>query len=300
MFKDGGTSGDGISVICRHIGFFMKYNILSAIDYLVCHPCVEMRDEDRIVLNRSNVMGDSLEDFVERLLAQNLSETDSNQVKEQHFAVFSYAGSANSPPDIMYKGGDAFEVKKMNSARASLSLNSSYSKNKLYVTDTKINDACKECEDWTEKDIFYIVGHVQDKILKHLWMVHGACYAADKSYYERVSCAISEGIESIADVELSNTNELARVNKVDPLGITYLRVRGMWGIEHPAKVFGDVYQQPEDAPFSLSCIMTDEKYQELDFSFNPKSEVMTENIRIQSPNNTAQMLDAKLITYSLS
>src|SRR5699024_11579610 len=62
-----------------------------------------------------------------------------------------------------------------------------------------------------------------------LWFVYGDCYCADKSYYERIADTIKDGVSSIPDVDFGETKELGRVNKVDPLGITYLRIRGMWG-----------------------------------------------------------------------
>lgn len=41
----------------------------------------------------------------------------------------------------------------------------------------------------------------------------------------------------IPNISLTDTRELGKLNKVDPLGITYLRIRGMWGIENPFQVF---------------------------------------------------------------
>ena len=100
-----------------------------------------------------------------------------------------------------------------------------------------ITQACKECEDWEEKDIIYTIGTVSGGALKLLWMVYGDCYAAREETYERVKNKISEGVNELAGVEFSETNELGRINKVDPLGVTYFRIRGMWGIDHPNKVF---------------------------------------------------------------
>jgi len=54
--------------------------------------------------------------------------------------------------------------------------------------------------------------------------------------------------DAIADIEFSQTKELGRVNRVDPLGITNLRIQGMW---HEGK-------------FSLVCIMRTEKFKTFD------------------------------------
>lgn len=39
------------------------------------------------------------------------------------------------------------------------------------------------------------------------------------------------------------SKELGHINKVDPLGVTYMRVRGMWGIDNPWKVFSYIYER---------------------------------------------------------
>lgn len=45
--------------------------------------------------------------------------------------------------------------------------------------------------------------------------------------YSRIKETIKSGIENIFDVEFLEIKELGRVNKVDSLGITYMRVHGM-------------------------------------------------------------------------
>ena len=58
-----------------------------------------------------------------------------------------------------------------------------------------------------------------------MWFIYGDCYAADPEVYQRVANKISESVSELNDIELAETNELAKVKKVDPLGITDLRVR---------------------------------------------------------------------------
>ena len=61
------------------------------------------------------------------------------------------------------------------------------------------------------------------------------------------------------NVVFSETKELGRVNQVDPLGITNLRIRGMWQIENPRKVFKYLHE-PTGKEFELVCIIPKEKY----------------------------------------
>jgi hypothetical protein len=83
----------------------------------------------------------------------------------------------------------------------------------------------------------YAVGVVQGDNLSSLFFVQGDCYAANREVYQRTREKIINGVQQAEGTDFSETNEIGRVNKVDPLGITYLRIRGMWGIENPRKVF---------------------------------------------------------------
>ena len=49
-----------------------------------------------------------------------------------------------------------------------------------------ITQECRECEDWTRKDLIYCVGHTTDETLKSLWMVYGDFYAAKHETYKRI------------------------------------------------------------------------------------------------------------------
>lgn len=78
--------------------------------------------------------------------------------------------------------------------------------------------------------------------------------------YERVRGKIADGVNELPDVEFSRTKELGRVNGVDPLGITYLRIRGMWGIGNPVNVFDSVIPTEKNANFFINTILLKEKY----------------------------------------
>ena len=100
-------------------------------------------------------------------------------------------------------------------------------------------------------------------------------------------------------MEFTETNELAKVKKIDPLGITDLRVRGMWSIASPFKVFDYIYQRDSEKSFNFMCLINLEKYQS--FSNVRKIEQLPEleirDVQIKNPNNPAQLKPAKLITF---
>lgn len=99
------------------------------------------------------------------------------------------------------------------------------------------------------------------------------------------------------------TNELAKVKKIDPLGITDLRVRGMWHIDNPIKVFSNVVSVNPNSEFMVNAIILEEKYNSFPAEDRDKLEGLQNvnlsitNITIKSPNNPAKLLNAKLISY---
>jgi len=279
-------------------------NIINAIIQLVENPKFELRKYSESH-NRANNMGEALEEYIKDIFAGTVNESDENIRNQKLSEVFSYLGNQNNPPDSMLRGGDAIEVKKIESNDSSLALNSSYPKAKLFADSPMIKNACRTCENWTVKDMIYAVGVVDDNNIKSLALVYGDDYCAEKSVYEQIKTVIKNGVESISGVEFAETKELGRVNRVDPLGITYLRVRGMWGIENPFSVFDYVYKRDYSKKFNFMALINNEKY----YSFDNYStlEEMCENIvglkiadiKIKNPNNPAQLKEAKLITYTI-
>lgn len=281
----------------------METNIIRAIINLVNNPVIEVKEfyESR---NRANSVGASLEEYVKDLFAGTINETNATIRNKKISEFFSYVGNQNNPPDAMLKGGDAIEVKKIENNDSVLALNSSYPKAKLYANSSMIKKACRDCEKWTEKDMIYIIGIIKGNKLSSLCMVYGNDYAADADVYEQIKYSIKTGIETITDIEFAETNELGRVNRIDPLGITYLRVRGMWGIENPFKVFNYVYKRDINKEFNFMSLISNSKYDTLNYTDDlellaqQNNSLKIEDVEIKNPNNPAQLRQAKLITYT--
>lgn len=237
--------------------------------------------------------GDSLEYFIKDAFCGSFGINSKLEKEEQYRKFFSYLGNPNNPPDIIIKNGDAIEVKKIEGINSNIALNSSYPKNKLHANSKLITKACRECEAWTEKDIIYSIGTVKNNELLSLWLVYGNLYAAEKEVYERIFNGISNQLQTTEGVEFSPTNELGKVKKIDPLGITDLRVRGMWGIEHPAKLFSQITNNSQNI---LNAIISEEKYNSFpkedikNLENNPK--VYIEKINAKNPNNPAKTINS--------
>jgi hypothetical protein len=277
-------------------------NILEAICNIV-EKHDTLLDISFVGKNRANSMGASLENYIKHAFAGTISEQDEQQRLKIHNTIFSWLGTQNNPPDMMIRGGDAIEVKKVEGIANSLALNSSYPKATLKSSNPMITKECKTCEDWTEKDIIYCIGHAQQTELKSLWLVYGFLYAATETTYMRIANTIKEGLRTIPDVEFSDTKELGRVNKVDPLGITNLRIRGMWGIDNPRRVYEHLHSS-KGGKFELVALVPLEKYT----TFPKQSILRIENAQniaitdvvVPNPNNPATLIHCKRIIFVVS
>lgn len=254
--------------------------------------------------NRVINLGEGLESFIKNAFANTFEYTDKKEIILKFNEVFSYEGSKRMPPDLMIRGGDAIEVKKVETLNAELQLNSSYPKAKLFSDSKLINKHCKNCEIWTEKDIIYTIGHVlkKTKKLSSIWFVYGSIYAADAAVYNSLKDTLTESLENTNGINFSPTNEIGRVNYVDPLKITNLRIRGMWLLKTPYKVFDYVHRHSDEMNFQCVAIIPKSKYD----SFNEESRNRVEALetiaifddKVQNPNNPADLIDCKIIRYN--
>ncbi len=278
-------------------------NILEAIYNIISYQNFEIKNL-YCGRNRANNMGEALEKYIKDSFADTFELYDEPKKMQIFNQKFSWLGNQNHPPDIMIRGGDAIEIKKIQSANSDLALNSSYPKFNISASSPMITQECKNCEEWDVKDLIYCIGHTSDESIKSLWFVYGSIYAAKHETYQGIKNTISDGIKAIPDVEFSETKELGRVNRVDPLGITNLRIRGMWQIQNPRKVF-DYLHTATKSEFELLCIIPLSKYK----SFPDSTRLKIENLnidglkliesRVKDPNNPAKLINCILITFCI-
>jgi hypothetical protein len=254
---------------------------------------------------RINAVGQQLEFYIKDAICGSFKSEKSEESLARSESIFSYLGNQNNPPDLIINGGDAYEIKKIQTLRASLALNNSPPKDRLFKSDPRITQHCRDIEggNWVSKEIFYVVGCSQSGKLKHLFLVHGRCYAAEKEVYEKKASRLKSNIDAFfksEGLESTKTIELGRINRMDPLGITNFRVRGMWEIENPLRVFSYVYGLDERKSFSLAAILTKEKYNSYPkgdiADLENDSKITSISVKVKDPNNPAKRIDAQLIT----
>ena len=279
----------------------MDYNIITGIINIV-------NNHNRIVGTSQNMhnslhaMGEPFEDYIKDAFsgAYGLNNIEKANCYQN---AFSYGGGKNNPPDAILRNGDAIEVKKVESI-GGIPLNSSYPKAKLYMDDSRISSYCRQIENgnWGSKDMIYAIGCVQERNLKSLVLVYGSIYCADKEYYERIFDIVKQSINN-SQLELEQTNELAHINAVDPLGITYFRARGMWGISHPFNVFRYIHEYNKNNNFELMAIIPTSKFDsfenriELIQKANEIQNLIIEDTQVKNPNNIVEYIDVKLVTF---
>ncbi|MFL2603534.1 MAG: NgoPII family restriction endonuclease [Flavobacteriaceae bacterium] len=253
--------------------------------------------------NRATHVGDGLESFIKDAFTNTFNENDENVKINKYRDAFSYEGSSRTPPDLMLKGGDAIEVKKIESINSHLQLNSSHPKAKLFSSSSLINNHCITCEKWSEKDFIYAVGHIPktSKTLSSLWFIDGSIYAADEDVYLSLKEAMTDKIQSTPDIDFSETNEIGRVNFVDPLKITNLRIRGMWLLSQPYKVFNYIHGYDPSKKFQCITILPLVKYNSYSEVSKDKLEttdsIQITEVEIKNPNNPVNTITCKLIKY---
>jgi hypothetical protein len=205
----------------------------------------------------------------------------------------------------MLRNGPAIEVKKIESLTTELQLNSSHPKQTLKSDSSFITKKCVECEEWTEKEFIYVIGHIPKKTnhLSSLWFVYGDIYSASEETYLSLKNDIATNIDEMPDVEFSETNEIGRVNKVDPLGITNLRIRGMWLLQPPFKVFDYIHNYENGKRFQCFAIIPESKFVSFpDESINrlEQSEGLTiTDVNINDPDNPVGLIECKLIEFKV-
>lgn len=278
-------------------------NVLRAIININALRDNNLRAYSTAYLNRINAAGEQLESYIKDAVASSFRSNEAIRIVK-HNQIFAYLGNQNNPPDAIIKNGDAFEVKKIESPLSSLALNSSYPKDMLYAMDQRITADCKSCDsgNWLSKDIFYTVGYVKNGNLKTLFFVQGNCYAAAKPIYEKLHNALKTEVTNVISsvgLQGAKTVELGKIKKVDPLGITTLRIRGMWDIMNPARVYANICPVDLNNKFSLFALMREAKYNSFDGkdidAIESNKSITASTEQIKDPNNPAKLLKVKVI-----
>lgn len=277
-------------------------NILTAIVNIINNADNHIQRKVQPGNNRANDAGDMLEAFIQDSFANSYGKKGQEYnrlIKE----TFSYLGNSFNPPNMILKGSDAIEVKKIQSFGASeLQLNSSYPKDKIYSDSTLISKYAKVCEEggWTEKDMLYVVGIVPKDTIKRLWFVYGDCFCADRHFYENVKNKIDEDSQNIDGIDLLNTAELGKEIKINYLSSSYLTIKENWLHVGLNDVFEKYVECNENKDFQVFSILRKSKYENFPKADTNAIESLAtiENITLPNPSDRTKFIQCKLISYT--
>jgi hypothetical protein len=246
-----------------------------------------------------------------------LTPPGNNAVRTNHYLnAFSYFGSANNPPDVMYKGGnsgDAFEFKKTQTPAAALSLNSSFPKNELTATSPSLLAACIHCEPWALRTFYYVVGHIaknSDRVMS-LWVVDGKFMADTHQRYGTVFNGIKQSVTNFIhqnSLHFIPSVEFGRVRKIDTLDRSVLRVRPMWELESPLTTFKNVPGVNIDGSKSvLHALILESRWNQYPLASRQAIQNLAGTAgfslinlqRVPDPSSTNNTLSGKLIRYEV-
>lgn len=270
--------------------------------------------------NRLQAQGAHFEDIIKDILC-GIAADDAPARKFLLDKYLAYQGAAHNPPDAMFRGGDdgdAFEVKKSeNKSTGSLDLNSSHPYSHLTSDLSRIARDAKECEVWEKRDIYYVIGNVltNSQTNNWIWFVQGNIFAADLQTYRNFEAEIKSHIEEAITANLlepSTTNELGRINGVDLRENTDLRIRPMWGITSPMKLFKGLsgISESDTDGLVIHCLIQKSKWEiylknksENTQEFWSKSQLPKMSIidvQVPDPNDLKKELEVKLIRIVLN
>lgn len=251
--------------------------------------------QDKISLgNRMNSQGEILELFVRDLFSGSYLIKDWKEKKESWNNCFFSLGSNSLPPDFITRDGIAVEVKKSQKV-STIHFNSSYPKKYYPDKEKKIN-----------LDTAYIAGTLSKKNeLEMLWFVCGDCLFAHNDIYSSKRKKLKEYIGSSEDSnKQKTTKELGRYNKIDPLEITDLRIRGMYQVKHPIKVFDYLFKdiQLENNKVNCFALVLESKWEKFSPKLKSQIEKLTDltikKVSIKDPDNPQQRIPARFIYFS--
>ncbi len=292
----------------------MAANVLNAIAALARYRDNNLGTYAKNYAIRINAVGEKFEYYAKDLLTGSFYSGEDERVLA-YSREFSYLGNQNNAIDAIAKGGDAFEIKKVEArpnglTSGKIALNNSPPKDVLHRDDPRLRSDVKEIDggNWGQKDMFYAVGSTLGQKVKHIYFVQGTCYAARREVYAGMFNSVRgmvQGSVGASGVEFEGTKELGRIRRVDPLGITDFRLRGMWEIKHPAEVFHRIAPISEESEFTCYAIMEAQKFNEelgkrgatAESFFGGEALGMASHglVKINDPNNPANLKDAVLI-----
>jgi hypothetical protein len=208
---------------------------------------------------------------------------------------------------MIIQGGDAIIIKTIKTCKGSFTINNYPPKNRLMWNDPWVLKNCRRVDggQWNSKDVFYVTGWIEKGRIKYLIFIQGTCFIPEEKVYNTKINNLKKNIFNYLESEglqTIKTNSLGKVNNIDPLGVTNLRIKSVWSVKNPLKIFSDIFSYDKNKDFTLIGLMFKNKFdsfpkKDIDAIVNDKN-IKIKDVKIKNPNNPKTLMAAKLITTS--
>ena len=286
----------------------MSFNILTAIKNISDFKTNNMSEYIKdYAPAQIKTVRQQIEYYVKDAISNSFKSIKDKKPTDRYNGVFSYLGNKNKPPDMIIQDGDAVVIKTIKTYQGSLTINNSPPKDRLMWNDPWILKNCRSIDggQWNRKDLFYVIGWIEKRRMKYLNFIQGSCFIPEEKVYTKKIDDLKKNIYTYLESEgldANRTISLAKVSNMDPLGVTNLRIKAVWRIKNPLKIFSDTFSYDKNEEFTSISLMLKNKFD----SF-PKKDIATlekdnqieiEDVKVKNPNKPETGLDAKLITTS--
>lgn len=286
----------------------MSFNILTAIKNISDFKTNNMSEYIKdYAPAQIKTVRQQIEYYVKDAISNSFKSIKDKKPTDRYNGVFSYIGNKNKPPDMIIQDGDAVVIKTIKTYQGSLTINNSPPKDRLMWNDPWILKNCRSIDggQWNRKDLFYVIGWIEKRRMKYLNFIQGSCFIPEEKVYTKKIDDLKKNIYTYLESEgldANRTISLAKVSNMDPLGVTNLRIKAVWRIKNPLKIFSDTFSYDKNEEFTSISLMLKNKFD----SF-PKKDIATlekdnqieiEDVKVKNPNKPETGLDAKLITTS--
>ena len=286
----------------------MSPNILTAIKNISDFKTNNMREYFKdYASSQIKTVRQQMEYYVKDAITGSFKSVMDKKPTDRYKGAFSYIGKKNKPPDMIIQGGNALVIKTIKTYKGSFTINTSSPKDRLMWNDPWIIKNCRRIDggQWNSKDIFYVIGWIEKRRMRYLNFIQGSCFISEEKFYNKIIHDLKKNIYNYFEskgLEAKHTIGLGKVNNMDPLGITNLRIKAVWRMKNPLKIFSDIFSFDKKQEFTLIALMLKNKFD----SFPKKdidaivkdNQIEVEDVKIKNPNNPVQKIEAKLITTS--
>ncbi|MGD2066623.1 MAG: NgoPII family restriction endonuclease [Candidatus Bathyarchaeota archaeon] len=286
----------------------MSPNILTAIKNISDFKTNNMREYfGDYAGSQIKTVRQQMEYYVKDAITGSFKSVKDRKPTDRYNGIFSYIGNKNKPPDMIIQGGDAIVIKTVKTYKGSFTINNSPPKDRLMWNDPWVIKNCRRIDggQWNSKDLFYVFSWIEKKRMKYLNFIQGSCFIPEQNVYNKKIHDLKKNIYNYLKsegLEANRTIGLGKVNNMDPLGITNLRIKAVWRIKNPLKIFSDTFIYDKKQEFTSISLMLKNKFDSFpkkDINAIEKNkQIEIEDVKIMNPNNPQRKIDAKVIITS--